>query len=1104
VLLNDGTPTRLPERAEHKPSAIDLTMITPGLEHCTVWHVESDDLGSDHLPISITIGNEANIMEEPEKDSDSGYDFQKADWHLFQEQLGNVVFPQADNSLQEQYDRFHESVIAVANKTIPRKQPVRSGGKKHPWWNKECATAVKEKSKAYNAYRKRSNEETHSNYRTARSKCKVTISKCKEHYWANYMHDNITDYKDTSKLWKKIKQIKQQTRAAEQPLLVNGKKTANSQEKAEVLATTFAKASQSNSLPESLQTYRDSCNKLFTDPLPNNATSINQLFTLSEIKTAIFQIKKVKKATGTDPISYQMFRQFPVNILQELLCIYNRCYVEGIVPYQWKQAIVVPLLKSGKPRSNPNSYRPISLTPHLGKLYERLVKRRLEFYLEKNNIVPTIQSGFKRGRGCTDNLVKLTSQVKHGIARGQPTLTCMFDIKRAYDSVWLAKLMQKLADVGVSGHMYESIRALLYDRSMQVKVGGARSTTQKLDMGVAQGSIIAPICFSVMLHDIVRLPLKHVNMTLYADDIVLWGMTKQYKKLSTVYACQRTRSLFQANVTLIVDYMKENGFQFSAEKTSFVVFNAGRRKILKDELYVVVQGTKVFPVKNTKYLGVIVDESFTWHDHISSIIDKTSQVWNLLKILKHTPGCNNVKSLLHVIRALVRSRLCYGQEAYFAAAASHLDRLEARECSFLRSVLGLARHTPREAVYRAAGWIPLGLERKLRCAQYQIRSRTIDNITENELSAEFGTDEITRARLSKRPTVAAKTLSFGQYTKDIIEDYRVDAASVTKVPHSISPPWLLPHPTCRYNYTSVSKSDDPLYVSSVAKELLATEYSQHLHIYTDGSKLESGEVGCAFYIPAIDVTKMYRVNDNVSTMSAELVAITMALTYIIDCPRHLLQAVIISDSKSSLQALENPQQNRHDLLLECLHMLSQLRSRGTEVEFVWVPSHTEVRGNEVADRAAKHATKLPDITYNIGHTKSEICAILRQGILSKWKNVFKEKAELKSWPACNSVAYVAPDSCTTTELELYHRLKSGYIKHHVAPAECVCGEELTLHHIFNCMHILPEQGQTRYLMRQFHIQCHPTALLLPHLQAGWRVTRCLLKDLLRSEVGQLL
>jgi hypothetical protein len=44
----------------------------------------------------------------------------------------------------------------------------------------------------------------------------------------------------------------------------------------------------------------------------------------------------------------------------------------------------------------------------------------------------------------------------------------------------------------------------------------------------------------------------------------------------------------------------------------------------------------------------------------------------------------------------VRSRLCYGQEAYFVAARSHLLRLESRECSFLRTVLGLARHTPRD------------------------------------------------------------------------------------------------------------------------------------------------------------------------------------------------------------------------------------------------------------------------------------------------------------------------------------------------------------------------------------------------------------------------
>ena len=51
VLLNDGSSTRLPDRADHAPSAIDLSLISPTLAPSTSWEVTSDELGSDHLPL---------------------------------------------------------------------------------------------------------------------------------------------------------------------------------------------------------------------------------------------------------------------------------------------------------------------------------------------------------------------------------------------------------------------------------------------------------------------------------------------------------------------------------------------------------------------------------------------------------------------------------------------------------------------------------------------------------------------------------------------------------------------------------------------------------------------------------------------------------------------------------------------------------------------------------------------------------------------------------------------------------------------------------------------------------------------------------------------
>ena len=82
----------------------------------------------------------------------------------------------------------------------------------------------------------------------------------------------------------------------EHPLESDGKKTANSREKAEVLAATFARASQTASLPESLQAFRKSKEDNFSHPTPDNTSTTNQAIKMTELQKAVKQIKNPKKS----------------------------------------------------------------------------------------------------------------------------------------------------------------------------------------------------------------------------------------------------------------------------------------------------------------------------------------------------------------------------------------------------------------------------------------------------------------------------------------------------------------------------------------------------------------------------------------------------------------------------------------------------------------------------------------------------------------------------------------------------------------------------------------------------------------------------------------
>ena len=107
----------------------------------------------------------------------------------------------------------------------------------------------------------------------------------------------------------------------------------------------------------------------------------------------------------------------------------------GTIPALWKHVVVVPIHTQGKARKEIASYRPISLTSHFGKVYERVIKRRLEYFCETKKVFPTCQAGFRRGRDVSDHLVKLGEHVGRAMGRRKVLLSCFFDIFRAYDHV---------------------------------------------------------------------------------------------------------------------------------------------------------------------------------------------------------------------------------------------------------------------------------------------------------------------------------------------------------------------------------------------------------------------------------------------------------------------------------------------------------------------------------------------------------------------------------------------------------------------------------------------------------------------------------------------
>ena len=1104
-LLNDGSMTRIPDNPDHCESAIDLSLSSPGLAISTTWQPSDNCLGSDHLPLMITLhGSSPQLVEQ---DPTPKYNVNKANWPMYKADLEQYSKTDlASPDIEIYHSKIREAILQAADLSMPSK---RCSSFKEPpgnaWWNDECNKS-KQKVKATTKSVKHPGQ-TKKQKKTRILKLKqVTachkhnITKAKQDHFDSYVRENVREAQDAGKIWRKVARLRHRYRLPESPLSNGVILTKTDEEKANLLAETFAKASQTAHLGQKQRDYRAEQEQHHQRPVEDNSKPINLKFKQKELKKAIKGIKSTSKSTGKDPISYKMIQQLPNSFLEILLDFFELCWESGNMPEAWKEAQVIAIHKPGKPKKDPTSYRPISLTPHLGKVYERIIKMRLESFLEKHNIIPVCQAGFRKGRSCTDHIVKLTAHMRKAISSNRTLLATFFDVKRAFDTVWHSKLLDKLGKIGVSGRMYNFIASYLSNRSLQVKIGQSLSQKHFLDMGVPQGSVIAPTLFSIMLHDISTLELKGAILSQFADDIALWE-TNQPKFTNHPKNLER----YQEKVNLLVSYMEENGFALSPEKTVFMVVS--RKLDHKANSTIKISGVEKKPSTKVKFLGVTISNNLTWEAHINNLIKKAKRTKNLIKILLGQPWASSSKTLLHICKALVRSRLTYGQEAFYTAAPTLLKKLAQTELSILRTVLKLTNSAPAELVYQEARWLPLDKERKLRVSQYTIRAFEVENTVQEELSLSFDNEHSKPLNNLKRktPTLWRQTIPIADFTKPVFEATGVVPENVSKIPTNLQPSWTMKEPNIVLSLeTDCTKKDDPLYMRTLANEKIERDYNSHLKIFTDGSVHSNGKVGCAFTVPEYQLTGKHRLNEGTSIFTAELFAILQACLFIAELQQPPKSAVILTDSKSALQALLSGSKNRQDMQADIRSLCHEIITNGIDLHLMWIPSHVGIDGNEKADTAAGEAASLPAVTDDLGLSRSEMSTIIKKHISIKWQAELQTKCEQKNWllqPADPAGQFLHPP-LPPNLLKILRRIRTNSCIYKIYPQLCECGTPVSFSHIFKtCPHLDIELAAVTSYAAKHNLK--PNDFLLYHSALQWEPSKILCSSIYHSNIGHL-
>lgn len=148
-----------------------------------------------------------------------------------------------------------------------------------------------------------------------------------------------------------------------------------------------------------------------------------------------------KTSTGIDNIPSIVLKKLPLLLIGEYTIIFNNCINLGYYPTCWKTAKILPILKKGKNPNEPTSYRPISLTPSISKVFESLVCNSIRRFTQIQKIIPNNQYGFRFNHSTTHALNKFSNDANNALYNNSMIGVCLIDIEKAFDSVWLRGFM---------------------------------------------------------------------------------------------------------------------------------------------------------------------------------------------------------------------------------------------------------------------------------------------------------------------------------------------------------------------------------------------------------------------------------------------------------------------------------------------------------------------------------------------------------------------------------------------------------------------------------------------------------------------------------------
>ena len=667
----------------HAAECIDL-IFTNNCDLVSGCQTENLPLFSDHkLVIAHTtfhLNEEREKLEQqylcPVASRYNALDYNKAPWAEVETKLGQVDWKPMDELSKSSPDDalawFHDKLLPILEEMVPKKK-IRLG--------KPCSKMHRMRRLLWRKLAKVDSKLKVASTMHKKSKLLAEKWKLEEQLQSDYTSTNNAEedevvfrMKENPKAFFSFARARQTTRAKVGPFMDPSSSQPNASPDyccsalKDQYDSVFAKPRQEWQVKDLSEHFK------VNTPDHENLTDVS--FSRADIEAACLQLS-AQSAAGPDGVPAALLKMCRKSLSLPLFLLWRGSMDCGVIPAETLLVTICPIHKGGS-RSLPKQYRPVALTSHLIKVFERVVRLALVEHIERHGLLPDGQHGSRAKRSTLTQLMAHWDSILDGLKEGNGVDCVYLDFSKAFDKVETGVLLHKLKSSKVQGRMGVWLGKFLdpATRKQAVAVEGRLSDLSPVISGVPQGTVLGPILFLLHISSIAREVSPGTHITSYVDD------TRANRSIAdTSVDC----AALQSDLEAIYRWAEDVNMVFNSDKFELIRYWP-RADTKPDTSYTDPAGNIIEEKDHLRDLGVEMTNDLTFNLHIENVVAGANKLvgWALRTFRRRSR-----KLMLTIWKSLVQSKLDYCSQLWSPNSQGSIAKLESVARNFTAQVAGL-------------------------------------------------------------------------------------------------------------------------------------------------------------------------------------------------------------------------------------------------------------------------------------------------------------------------------------------------------------------------------------------------------------------------------